>query len=1125
MEKVSYLPARLASRRSRLLKRALLVGVVLWASLVSMCAMTFLTMIQDRRLVLALRKYEQFEQTLRTDSVRLFRERAQATFDAANVTGIYDVWNGEETSFRDSMRRWHRVEHCMSQLRGLYRKTEWAVGRKKSRKQIWRRYRSYEASWKSQVALLEAARGATYFEQPHVDTHHACGENFATALERGKKRTARRTSCLVIVASALAFIFFFAFVAVLTRAVLEINADESDSVVAKETIAHDLGVPAFVLDDQGRIVDVNDAARTLFFENVNGGENDDENDDDDLRDHRVDDPKQQQKDDHDTNPRAANNNGKEAAANGKEAAALKERRLQKKQHNAEENSSGTLQQQEIVGKLVWDVLHYDDDDVVVDHPLSEEEDHHTLLSEQSSSASGDATIIDVAETTAVTSPRGDPAATSSSSEKHSFRSAASSSSGAAPPTMNTGEYKSMFALLSPREAQERQRALVEKRLCSGRRRRAMAATHKSERTEFVVHAVRLRQTDGSQRFVLICEDVTPLFELDVQKKLLSQICHEARNKLAPAVHVLESVLGLADDAKRRLPSLRRTPRKAVAPKGSGGEHDKDTKARRFFDEPVAVDRDEDRASFASASASASASTSASASSSSEKKAQASSKCHGSGAAAGGAFGKQQQQQQQQTWRLEKEASSSSLISPCSAASSQRGCDKGCALGDLASIRDEVVLSLALLQETETLITTRLQLHRVLSGTYDTQKNTQVVDVDDLLRERAQISGTLAVDGVRVGVEIFDDAPGLEGGSDADNLSARLDTFVFRHLANNLLSNSLKHTTRGDVVLRFYGETPRGMLLFGVRDDGHGVATHVAERLFLEEVTTGAERGVGLGLVSSRQFARAVGGDLWLESTKVCTPEDPQGGSDFRFLLPGNLVAPPECRGSNTASLAAKASSSRQSTPSGHQGSTLGGTTPGGNNNNNKFSSVVEKGGGGHSHSSHHHQMAVVEAPPAAFQRADVYVVEDSALIRRTMVTKFTKVSSSWGCEWTFHEFATVEAIIEVLPDLQRRPNVIVAVDENLDSAGGYLTGTDLVKQLVGSGNKRKDFLGTILSVSGDPFVSQRHLDLGAHLALGKPLPPNAKLASILLNCLDKRFNDGALAPSSYLSSDDLRQDP
>mmetsp|Transcript_26625 Transcript_26625/g.86189 ORF Transcript_26625/g.86189 Transcript_26625/m.86189 type:complete len:394 (+) Transcript_26625:270-1451(+) len=365
MEKVSYLPARLASRRSRLLKRALLVGVVLWASLVSMCAMTFLTMIQDRRLVLALRKYEQFEQTLRTDSVRLFRERAQATFDAANVTGIYDVWNGEETSFRDSMRRWHRVEHCMSQLRGLYRKTEWAVGRKKSRKQIWRRYRSYEASWKSQVALLEAARGATYFEQPHVDTHHACGENFATALERGKKRTARRTSCLVIVASALAFIFFFAFVAVLTRAVLEINADESDSVVAKETIAHDLGVPAFVLDDQGRIVDVNDAARTLFFENVNGGENDDENDDDDLRDHRVDDPKQQQKDDHDTNPRAANNNGKEAAANGKEAAALKERRLQKKQHNAEENSSGTLQQQEIVGKLVWDVLHYDDDDVVV----------------------------------------------------------------------------------------------------------------------------------------------------------------------------------------------------------------------------------------------------------------------------------------------------------------------------------------------------------------------------------------------------------------------------------------------------------------------------------------------------------------------------------------------------------------------------------------------------------------------------------------------------------------------------------------------------------------------------------------------------------------------------------------
>ena len=686
------------------------------------------------------------------------------------------------------------------------------------------------------------------------------------------------------------------------------NVDKEDHIVAKETIAHDLGVPALILDEQGTIVDVNDAARSLF----------------DL----------------------------ESSASPRFSSA--------KDHPAVVSSDASKDPKtsSIVGKLVWDVLQYDD------------EDDDFLNDSMTSTNDGgrDSVVVVVSEDEAFAS---DASGSDDDDDDEEFK---LEKTGRGAPTKlaeqglrRPTQYESLFrGWMSPRAA-EASRSLVEQRLRSGaRRRRAIAATHKSERTEFVVHSVRLRKSNGTQGFVLICEDVTPLFELDVQKRLLSQICHEARNKLAPAAHVLESLLGIADDVKAAATTTNRT--------------------------------------------------------------------------------------------LED---------------------------DLRGMRDDIVLSLGLLQETETLITTRLQLHRVLSGTYDTEKNTQVVDVYELMRERVTISGTLAVRGVTVKVQVqqtSSSSPIMLNDDDDDgiqNVDARLDTYLFKHLANNLLSNSLKHTTRGEVVLTFYGET-NDHLVFGVRDDGHGVATHVAERLFVEEVTTGAERGVGLGLVSSRQFARAVGGDLWLHSTKVCTPTDPNGGSDFRFQLPGRVVvssnySPPKSkpRELETTVLSEEEDESTEFT--------------------------------------------LAQSP---FHTTDVYLVEDSDLIRRTMIGKLTKLTTTWACHWRFHEFATVEAIIEVLPSVTRRTNVIVFVDENLDSAGGYITGSDLIKQLTGIPN----FYGTMFSVSGDPFISQKHIDMGAHLALGKPLPANTKLAHIILDCLAKRSSPDASSSSSSSSSSETDDD-
>jgi C4-dicarboxylate-specific signal transduction histidine kinase len=69
----------------------------------------------------------------------------------------------------------------------------------------------------------------------------------------------------------------------------------------------------------------------------------------------------------------------------------------------------------------------------------------------------------------------------------------------------------------------------------------------------------------------------------------------------------------------------------------------------------------------------------------------------------------------------------------------------------------------------------------------------------------------------------------------------------------------------------------------VEDSGPGVAAEIAERLF-EPFTTNKPRGMGLGLVLSREIIESLGGSLWCDHW-VAT------GSRFAFWLP--------CTGSNT----------------------------------------------------------------------------------------------------------------------------------------------------------------------------------------------------------------------------------
>lgn len=121
------------------------------------------------------------------------------------------------------------------------------------------------------------------------------------------------------------------------------------------------------------------------------------------------------------------------------------------------------------------------------------------------------------------------------------------------------------------------------------------------------------------------------------------------------------------------------------------------------------------------------------------------------------------------------------------------------------------------------------------------------------------------------VRDLDDCPAMVIGD-----SARIRQIVF-----NLLSNALKFTTAGEVRL-----TARRMadgVAISVADSGIGIAPDKLEEIFeafrqADTSTTRQFGGTGLGLAICRRLARAMGGDVTVESA-------PGRGSRFTLILP------------------------------------------------------------------------------------------------------------------------------------------------------------------------------------------------------------------------------------------------
>ena len=116
-----------------------------------------------------------------------------------------------------------------------------------------------------------------------------------------------------------------------------------------------------------------------------------------------------------------------------------------------------------------------------------------------------------------------------------------------------------------------------------------------------------------------------------------------------------------------------------------------------------------------------------------------------------------------------------------------------------------------------------------------------------------------------------------------DLRVAADAERFQQILLNLITNAIKFTPNGGSIGVTCDEDG-GMVRVRVKDTGVGVRLLDIERVFEpfvqidRHLTTATQQGVGLGLSISRELARAMHGDLTLQSVEGV-------GSTFTLTLP------------------------------------------------------------------------------------------------------------------------------------------------------------------------------------------------------------------------------------------------
>lgn len=159
--------------------------------------------------------------------------------------------------------------------------------------------------------------------------------------------------------------------------------------------------------------------------------------------------------------------------------------------------------------------------------------------------------------------------------------------------------------------------------------------------------------------------------------------------------------------------------------------------------------------------------------------------------------------------------------------------------------------------------------------------THITGGKDLPRERINIRQIVAQNFGVVQTMAEEKMIKLENNIPADTFATanggQVDVII-----RNLLSNAVKFTGSGGLI-SVAATTRSGKTLISIRDSGVGMSQSKIDKLFTPAtdnttIGTKGERGVGLGLLLSIEFARANGGDITVES-------HPGSGSTFTLELP------------------------------------------------------------------------------------------------------------------------------------------------------------------------------------------------------------------------------------------------
>ena len=152
---------------------------------------------------------------------------------------------------------------------------------------------------------------------------------------------------------------------------------------------------------------------------------------------------------------------------------------------------------------------------------------------------------------------------------------------------------------------------------------------------------------------------------------------------------------------------------------------------------------------------------------------------------------------------------------------------------------------------------------------DFRPETEAIDLADVARRAAGLLGVRAA-----GRSVAIDGPGTD-----EILPASGDFTRTLQILMNLIVNAVRYTPEGGQVwLRTEREGDLAAVI--VADQGKGIAEEDQERIFdkFERVDPDEAGGTGLGLYIARRLARAMGGDISVDSA-------PGQGARFTFTLP------------------------------------------------------------------------------------------------------------------------------------------------------------------------------------------------------------------------------------------------